>query len=106
MNSPIADIPDIVGLVGVLVFLAGVNMLWLARHEMIFWVDTYLALLRRNLDAAIRSSQEKCAAAEPSPQALRRPRRRGPELLLLLSGVSMVFLGLAATSLVILNRIL
>jgi len=34
------------GLIGMLVFLAGVHLLWQARAEVLFWIDEFLRIFR------------------------------------------------------------
>lgn len=35
---------DALGLVGILVFFAGVHLIWQARDEAVYWLDEYLRL--------------------------------------------------------------
>jgi len=98
--------PALIGIIGILLCLAGVHFLWLARHEILYWTDTYLLLFRRSFDAARRNEP---AAPPPSPEhdELRaahglqeRPRQRS-EMWLMLSGLALVVMGLAATGTVV-----
>lgn len=42
-------IPDIVSLVGVLVFFAGMHLLWQSRGDIFAWLEEYVRLLRANI---------------------------------------------------------
>jgi len=37
---------ELVGLVGVLTFFAGLHMIWQAREDVLFWLEEYFRLLR------------------------------------------------------------
>lgn len=102
--------PDVIGLVGILLCFAGAHLLWLARHEVLYWMDTYLILFRRSFDAARREQPVRVDAADPdSDQNIRaahglqeRPRERS-EMWLMLGGFALVGMGLAATGLVLVS---
>lgn len=63
--------PKLLGIVGVLVICAGLDLLWQSRHEIQFWVAAYInvfrAILRhheapfRNLPAAISAEKRQGA---------------------------------------------
>lgn len=103
--------PAVVGIVGILLCMAGVHFLWLARHEILYWADTYLLLFRRSFDAA-RRNEPASPPPEPERDELRaahglqpRPRQRR-EMWLMLSGFALVAIGLAATSAVLVTFVL
>jgi hypothetical protein len=95
---------DVVGLVGILLCFAGAHLLWLARHEVLYWMDTYLVLFRQSFEAARR--EEPAWPEPPSEETLekhglqKRPRDRR-EMWLMLGGFALVAVGMAATWLVI-----
>lgn len=98
--------PGVIGIIGILLCLAGVHFLWLARHEILYWADTYLLLFRGSFDSA-RRNERPAVPAEPEREMLRaahglqeRPRQRS-EMWLMLSGLALVVMGLAATGAVV-----
>lgn len=46
---PGLDLPDISGLVGILAMVAGLRLLWQARHEILFWLEAFVRILREQL---------------------------------------------------------
>ena len=110
--------PEVMGLVGVLLCFAGAHLLWLARHEVLYWMDTYLLLFRRSFDAARlgRGPRENGGGRREAVPAVRqaaeemraehglqeRPRERS-EMWLMLGGFALVGIGLAATGLVLVS---
>lgn len=102
---------SLVGIVGILLCFAGAHLLWLARHETLYWMDTYLLLFRRSFDAA-RRNQPAPPAIEEEAEELRaahslqeRPRERS-EMWLMLGGFALVGVGLAATGLAVASFVL
>lgn len=103
--------PALIGIIGILLCMAGVHFLWLARHEILYWADTYLLLFRRSFDAAKRN-ERPAAPPEPEREELRaahglqeRPRQRS-EMWLMLGGLALVVVGLAATGTVVIAFVL
>lgn len=112
--------PEVIGLVGVLLCFAGAHLLWLARHEVLYWMDTYLLLFRRSFDAASQHSREEprdsrdeqpAPAVREAAEEMRvehglqeRPRERS-EMWLMLGGFALVAIGLAATGLVVISLV-
>ena len=101
---------SLVGILGVLLCLAGAHMLWLARHEILYWMDTYLVLFRRSFDAARRDQPTPPAKEEAEKLRVahglqERPRERS-ELWLMLGGIALVGVGLAATGLAVASFVL
>lgn len=106
--------PDVIGLVGILLCFAGAHLLWLARHEVLYWMDTYLLLFRRSFDAAQREPRDSrgelpAPAVREGAEEMRaehglqeRPRERS-EMWLMLGGFALVGIGLAATVLVLVS---
>ncbi len=39
-------IPDVVAFVGVLVFFAGMHLLWLSRRDIVGWIEEFIRLFR------------------------------------------------------------
>ncbi|MGH9793891.1 MAG: hypothetical protein ACRD5G_03885 [Candidatus Acidiferrales bacterium] len=99
-----------------LLCFAGAHLLWLARHEVLYWMDTYLLLFRRSFDAARlgrepndhRGGQPAPAVREAAEEMRvehglqERPRERS-EMWLMLGGFALVGIGLAATGLVLVS---
>ena len=75
--------PKLLGIIGVLVICAGIDLLWQSRHEIKFWMIAYLAFFR-----ALLHNRESAPAVFPSQEAAHR--RQGALRFLL--GVSFVFL--------------
>jgi len=88
---------DGVGLVGILLVFAGLHVLWKARHEIEYWLDRYLLLFRKNFDQVTRPE-----SAQPVEFS---PGERRHELLPMLTGVGLVLVGFAVTTLFFLERI-
>lgn len=75
------------GLIGFLLFLAGLHLLWRARGEVIFWVEEFLQILRGEFTRRAGSP-----ASEPLQAAARKPNRyRGT--LRILAAVGLMMLG-------------
>ncbi len=87
---------DALGLVGILLVFAGLHVLWQARHEIQYWLDRYLLLFRKSFDQA--------ATGAPKPVSF-EPEERKHELLPMLTGVGLVMLGFAVTTLFVIERI-
>lgn len=62
-------VPDIVAILGVLVFGTGMNVLWLSRREIFAWIEEYFRLLRANVRQVAQPSN---VAAEPRPRPMER----------------------------------
>ena len=70
--------PKLLGIIGLLVICAGLDLLWQSRHEIKFWMLAYLAFFRamlRNRESAppvfpskeaAHKRQGGCAFASPS----------------------------------------
>ncbi len=41
--------PELLGLVGTLVVFAGIHLLWQARREIFFWLETFVRIFRASL---------------------------------------------------------
>ncbi len=98
--------PALIGIIGILLCMAGVHFLWLARHEIMYWADTYLLLFRRMFDAAQRNeattppAERERAEIRAAHGLQERPRQRS-EMWLMLSGLMLLVIGLAATGTVV-----
>jgi hypothetical protein len=42
-------VPELLGLVGTLVVFAGIHLLWQARREIFFWLETFVRIFRASL---------------------------------------------------------
>ncbi len=56
---------EILGLGGVILFFAGLHMLWQAREEFFFWLEEYFRLLRLSVHRATDPQQVAVAPALP-----------------------------------------
>jgi uncharacterized iron-regulated membrane protein len=52
---------ELLGLTGIILFFAGLHMLWQAREEFLFWVEEYFRLLR----LSVRGSVQQVPVAPP-----------------------------------------
>lgn len=43
-------VPDIVAVVGVLVWCAGLHLLWISRHDLLAWIEEYVRLFRISMN--------------------------------------------------------
>ena len=59
---------ELLGLTGIILFFAGLHMLWQSREEFFFWLEEYFRLLRLSVRKA----------ANPQ-QAVLKPAHLGPE---------------------------
>lgn len=55
------------GLTGIILFLAGIHMLWQAREEFYFWLEEYFRLLRLSVHRAADPQQVAVTPARPRP---------------------------------------
>ena len=72
-----------IGLIGILVFFAGLHLLWQARDAIRYWFETFFQIFR----GALRQR-----AAVPAADLPRRPER-APDTLRLVGGVGLAVLG-------------
>lgn len=85
----------LIALIGVLLTLAGVHLLWRARHEIIYWVDRLLLIFRKSFEEAKRTadvSGDETSSGGVSAVSL-SSQRHGHEILVLLGGLGLVALG-------------
>jgi hypothetical protein len=57
-------VPKLLGIIGVLVICAGIDLLWQSRREIKFWMIAYLAFFR-----ALLHNRESAPAVFPSQEA-------------------------------------
>jgi hypothetical protein len=76
-------VPKLLGIIGLLVICAGIDLLWQSRHEIKFWMVAYLTFFR-----ALLQNREATPPVFPSKEAAYK--RQGAVRFLL--GVSFVFL--------------
>jgi hypothetical protein len=76
-------VPKLLGIIGLLVICAGIDLLWQSRHEIKFWIVAYIASFR-----ALLHNRDSAPPVFPSKEAARK--RRGTVRFLL--GVSFAFL--------------
>lgn len=56
--------PELLGLIGTLVVFAGIHLLWQARKETFFWLETFVKIFRASLEqpgARVRSLEVRAA---------------------------------------------
>lgn len=76
---------DVVGLIGVMVLLAGLHLLWQSRKEMLYWVEMYLG--------TFRSALRKRTVEGPARERVEGKRtQRERYTLRLVGGFGLVFL--------------
>ncbi|MGB0035258.1 MAG: hypothetical protein WBP79_07285 [Candidatus Acidiferrales bacterium] len=75
--------PKLLGIIGVLVVFAGLDLLWQSRHEIKFWIAAYLKVFL----ALLRQHESPMRAL---PAAVPAEKRRGAVRVLL--GMSFAFL--------------
>jgi hypothetical protein len=76
-------VPKLLGIIGLLVICAGIDLLWQSRHEIKFWMIAYLAFFR-----SLLHNRESAPPVFPSKEAAHK-RQDAVRFLL---GVSFVFL--------------
>lgn len=91
---------EMLGLVGILLFLAGLHLLWQAREEILFWMQKYLETFQNALRATTggeHSEPAKRGASDPDA-GLSRPETTGlsqgpAHAMRLMSGFGLLLLG-------------
>jgi hypothetical protein len=73
-------VQELFGIIGTLVVFAGLHLLWQARREIFFWLETYFRIFRASLELP-----------NPLPHAVRQARAGDRHTLRLLLGVGLVF---------------
>lgn len=88
------------GLVGILIFLAGAHLLWRARREVLYWMQEFVRILRGEFsrrsglaESAPPALAGASAGSSYAEDARRLPRRRRSGTLLLLGGFALIILG-------------
>lgn len=88
------------GLVGILIFLAGAHLLWQARREVLYWAQEFVRILRGEFSrrSELPGSAHPALAGVPAgghsvEDTPRLPRRRHSGTLLLLGGFTLIILG-------------
>ncbi|MGH9774882.1 MAG: hypothetical protein ACRD50_08030 [Candidatus Acidiferrales bacterium] len=84
--------PSLLGLVGTIVVLAGLDLLWQSRHELLYWTKKWIEIFRRSLHGPARFLPTEDSSFERH------------HILRLLLGMSLVFL--IGPALIVLSRIL
>ena len=56
---------ELLGLTGIILFFAGLHMLWQAREEFLFWLEEYFRLLRLSVHGAADPQQIPVTPARP-----------------------------------------
>ena len=74
---------ELLGLTGIILFFAGLHMLWQAREEFFFWLEEYFRLLRLSVHRATDPQQDSVI-----PE---RPRTKHKHTLRMVVGMVLVF---------------
>ena len=84
----------VVGVVGILLFFAGVHLLWKARTEVFYWLQIFFRILRREVTrrGGLREDFSFASPAEAPFSAL-RTSHRSLGTLVMLGGFALMFLG-------------
>jgi hypothetical protein len=72
-----------VGVIGIVVFLAGSHLLWQARRDVLYWLEEFFRILRAEFTA--RGRGDSGAAAKPA--------KRNKGTLRLVGGFALMILG-------------
>ncbi len=84
----------VVGVIGILLFFAGAHLLWQARTEVLYWLQVFLRILRREVTrrGGLSEVAARLSPAEvPGTVAGASPRNLGT--LVMLGGFALMFLG-------------
>lgn len=73
--------PELLELIGTMIVFAGLHLLWLARREILFWLETYFHIFRKSL----------AAPHEPVHPVRVGPASEKRHVLRMLLGISLVF---------------
>lgn len=73
---------ELLGLTGIVLFFAGLHMLWQAREEFLFWLEEYFRLLRLSVRGA----------KQPIPVAPARIRMERKHTLQMVIGMLLAFI--------------
>lgn len=91
----------LLGVIGFLLFCAGLDLLWQSRNDALFWLSSYLKIFRSTLRGAPDTGREVWM----TPDAIAHlPKRKTRRTFAMVLGVSLAFVGplLVIASLVIL----
>ena len=66
------SIPDVVAFVGVLVFCAGLHLLWLSRSDILMWAEEFVRLFR----VSVRQVTDPASPTAEPPQLVSENRRK------------------------------
>lgn len=88
-------VPDIIAVIGVLVWLSGLNLLWLSRREIFGWVEEYVRLFRINVKQVADPAQQPLEVASQPMERKHAVRIAIGFMLVFLVAPLLVTLGLA-----------
>ncbi len=85
----------VVGLIGILSFLVGLALLWQARKEILYWLQEFFRILRREFSRHGGLAGEVRRAPPSATSGVARAHRPGRSrgALLLLGGFTLMLLG-------------
>ena len=91
---------NLIGVIGFLLFCAGVDLLWQSRNDLLFWLTSYLKIFRSTLKSPPSTARE---AWRPHP-AVKLPKVQPHRTVAMVLGMGLAFVGplLIMVSLVIL----
>lgn len=78
---------DALGLVGILVFFAGMHLIWQARDEVWFWLGEYVVLLT----TVLRRMSDDPQLPATGPLVLRSENRENRDIVRLVAGAFLAF---------------
>ncbi len=84
---------SILGFVGILIFFAGLHVLWQARKEILYWLREFLRILRGEVVRRAGLAPDATGASSQRTSAAPEPRKRHNGTLRLLGGFGLVVLG-------------
>jgi len=91
----------LLGVIGVLLFCAGLDLLWQSRNDLLYWLSSYLKIFRGTLKVPQASPRDAWAARKSLPPL---PKTQPHRTVAMVLGVGLAFVGplLIMVSLVIL----
>lgn len=84
---------DWVGLIGVLVFFAGLHLTWLARGAVLYWMEFAVTTWRSALRALLNNRPADAPAASTVARESGRPQVPATHTLCMVGGLGLIFLG-------------
>lgn len=86
---------ELLGLTGIILFFAGLHILWQAREEFLFWLEEYFRLLRMSFHGAADPGRVAAAPARLRPERKHTLRMVIGMLLAFIAAPMLLTVGLA-----------